>query len=88
MPRGDNGKFRTSMELAGFKTTNKIYNEKRKDLRRLKLHNATKLMLGQFQDKLLKQLKKEFGDRFIRGYYIENEPECCYAMSFCVELKL
>jgi len=89
--RGDSGKFRKALASANFpkSSTSMIFNDlaKVKGYRRLKLWMARSVVEApqEQQEKLLEELKKEFGDRFISVYVTKTAPYG--TSSLCVRIK-
>lgn len=90
--RGDKGSLRMALMNAGFVNTannGMIFNDhaKVRGYRRLKLWQGAGLQEASQdkQKKLVNELKKEFGDRFISCYLTKTAP--WGGWSFCVRVK-
>lgn len=92
--RGDKGSFRMALMNAGFERhaeQGMIFNDvaKVRGYRRLKLWIAGKIQEAPQaqQEKLVAELKKEFGDRFISVYLTQTPRFMGPSWSLCVRVK-
>lgn len=86
--QSDSGKFRTALKRAGWGGEGIIFSDPRKTTRRLKLWFATAVFddSQEGQRKLEKELKAQFGTRYLTGYFINAGYWCGGGKSLCIRL--
>lgn len=91
--RGDTGKFRLALSNAGFIGSSRrtIFNDvaKVRGYRRMKLWFAEALQAApqKQQEKLVNEIKSQFGDRFISVYLMKNPGWVGGGWALCLRVK-
>ena len=89
--KGDKGKFRKALKAAGFNCDDRcMFNDRRKDgTRRLKLWSADRVNDAPMwrQHLLHAYLLKEFGRRYVNGYFVKGAYWTRDWASLCIVLR-